>query len=395
MFLLEHDAKRLLAGYGVPVPPGVWTGPRGEPDTCGSDAWPPGACIVKAQVTGGGRGRAGGVRRAQTPAQAVAEMMSISGEETRLSDGRRIEGFRVEAAVDGAIEAYFALVIDAPSGRVRVILSAQGGVEVEEATAGQVVHEMSALDADAIVAAAEVAVQRLPALLDPQADAQVKTALVRAARPLVDAFLSLEAHLIEVNPLFVRPDGGWLAGDAKVVTDDSSLGRQAELQALLERSAARYPDVERKWRHGCDYVVVDPQGEIGLLTTGAGLSMMLIDELRSQGLRPYNFLDVRTGGLRGDPRRLIEVLQWMTAGTRLRVLLVNIFAGITDLAEFAGLLGRALDAVPALRVPVVARLVGPGLDAARAQLAIRGIGVETDLERAVDRVRALLVPHRA
>jgi succinyl-CoA synthetase beta subunit len=141
--------------------------------------------------------------------------------------------------------------------------------------------------------------------------------------------------------------------------------------------------------------VVDPKGEIGLLTTGAGLSMMLIDELRSQGLRPYNFLDVRTGGLRGDPRRLVEVLQWMTAGTRLRVLLVNIFAGITDLAEFAGLLGRALDAVPALRVPVVARLVGPGLDAARAQLATRGIGVETDLERAVDRVRALLVPLRA
>ena len=137
-------------------------------------------------------------------------------------------------------------------------------------------------------------------------------------------------------------------------------------------------------------MVVDPEGEIGLLTTGAGLSMMLIDELRGRGLRPYNFLDVRTGGLRGDPRRLVDVLQWMTAATRLRVLLVNIFAGITDLAEFAGLLGQALDAVPSLRVPVVARLVGPGLEGARAQLAVRGIDVETDLDLAVARVRERL-----
>jgi succinyl-CoA synthetase beta subunit len=218
----------------------------------------------------------------------------------------------------------------------------------------------------------------------------MREALAAAGDTLAAAFVDLEAQLIEINPLFVFPDGGWLAGDAKVVTDDSALGRQGVQRALLERAGARYEDVDRKWRHGCDYVVVDPDGEIGLLTTGAGLSMMLIDELRARGLKPYNFLDVRTGGLRGDPRRLVDVLQWMTAGSRLRVLLVNIFAGITDLGEFASLLGQALEAVPALRVPVVARLVGPGLDAAREQLAARGIEVETDLDRAVARVRERL-----
>jgi succinyl-CoA synthetase beta subunit len=131
---------------------------------------------------------------------------------------------------------------------------------------------------------------------------------------------------------------------------------------------------------------VDPDGEIGLLTTGAGLSMMLIDELGAAGLRPYNFLDVRTGGLKGDPTRLVHVLEWIAEGPRVKVLLVNIFAGITDLGEFSRLLLAALDRT-ATRLPVVARLVGTNVEAARETLAARGIAVEPDLARALARVR--------
>ena len=118
-----------------------------------------------------------------------------------------------------------------------------------------------------------------------------------------------------MNPLFVHPDGSWIAGDAKVVTDDNALARQDELSALGGPSRA-YPDVARKEEHGFDYVVVDPTGEIGLLTTGAGLSMMLIDELRAAGLKPYNFLDIRTGGLRGEVKRVVQVLEWLARGPR-------------------------------------------------------------------------------
>jgi len=389
MFLLEHDAKRLLAAYGVPSPSGVWAGTSGE-GLSGPVGLPSGACVVKAQVSGGGRGRVGGVCRVESPGQAVAVIAAIAGDDGRLSDGRRIAGFRVERAVEGAIEAYLSIAIDPPSGQVRVILSGQGGVDIEQVSPEAIAHAMAPLDEMAIAQAARAAAQCLPPHADAASDARVRQALGAAAQPLAEAFVGLEAQLVEINPLFVLPDGRWLAGDAKVVTDDSALGRQATLRALLDSAGSRYEHVDRKWRHGCDYVVVDPEGEIALLTTGAGLSMMLIDELRSRGLSPYNFLDVRTGGLRGDPRRLIDVLQWMTAGTRLRVLLVNIFAGITDLAEFAGLLGQALDAVPSLRVPVVARLVGPGLDGARALLAARGIDVETDLDLAVARVRERL-----
>jgi succinyl-CoA synthetase beta subunit len=133
--------------------------------------------------------------------------------------------------------------------------------------------------------------------------------------------------------------------------------------------------------------VVDPQGELGLLTTGAGLSMMLIDELRAAGLKPYNFLDIRTGGLRGETTRLVSVLSWIAGGPRVRAVLVNIFAGITELGEFSKLLVSALQQVPWLKAPVVARLVGNGLPAAREVLAQAGVTLYTDLDEAVAEVR--------
>jgi succinyl-CoA synthetase beta subunit len=215
-------------------------------------------------------------------------------------------------------------------------------------------------------------------------------ALRAAAAPLSDVFLEREAMLVEVNPLFVKRDGTWLAGDAKIVTDDNALERQPFLLALAKERRATYPEVALKLEHGFDYVVVDPEGEIGLLTTGAGLSMMLIDELRAAGLRPFNFLDIRTGGLRGETTRLVKVLEWIGAAPRVRVLLVNMFGGITDMGEFSRLLLKALSEAPALKVPVVVRLAGNGLDEAREVLGAAGIALHTDLDAAVAEVRRRL-----
>jgi succinyl-CoA synthetase beta subunit len=134
-------------------------------------------------------------------------------------------------------------------------------------------------------------------------------------------------------------------------------------------------------------VVIDPEGEIGLLTTGAGLSMMLVDEMRAAGLKPYNFLDVRTGGLRGETTRLVKVLKWIHQGPNIKVMLINIFAGITELGEFSRLLVNALAEVPELKVPVVARLVGNGLPAAREVLGAANIAVYPDLDEALAEVR--------
>ena len=322
MYLLEHDAKELLAQHGIAVPAGRLIG---RDETIDRRALPAGPWIVKGQIAAGGRGKAGLIRRAETLQDVTGHANAILG---ATVNGRTVEAVRIEQAVAGADEAYLGLMLDATAGGVRVVLSAQGGVDVE-------------------------------------------------------------ALLIEINPLFIRPDGSWVAGDAKFVTDDSALPRQPELGELLGRRAAAYPEAALKLEHGFDYVVVDPAGEIGLLTTGAGLSMMLIDELRAAGLKPYNFLDIRTGGLRGETKRLAQALQWIGTGSNVKVLLVNIFAGITDLGEFSRLLVAALgEAQPG--IPVVARLVGNGLPVARELLSAAGIGLHTDLNAALAEVRAHL-----
>ena len=374
MFLLEHDAKTLLALHGAPVPHGMLL-ERSEFDAADL---PPAPWAIKAQIAAGGRGKAGLIRTANTADELKSHVREMLGARHK---GMIVSSCRIEPRVAGAGEAYLSFMLDPVAAGVRIIVSAQGGVDIESLAAtpdairsATVVPALAALSAKAAELSAGIA--------PPAAKA-----LNAAACELARVFLEAELELLEINPLFVRPDGGWIAGDAKIITDDNALFRQPRLRELLASRAAAYPAAQRKQQHGCDYVVVDPDGEVGLLTTGAGLSMMLIDELRAAGLKPYNFLDVRTGGLRGDAARLVSVLNWIAEGVRVRVLLVNIFAGITDLGEFARLLTDAFARVPQLKVPVVARLLGTRLEAAREFLAGRNIPVVTDLGAALALVR--------
>ena len=165
----------------------------------------------------------------------------------------------------------------------------------------------------------------------------------------------------------------------------------------MEQHPDIYPEAARKLAHGFDYVEVDPQGEIGLITTGAGLSMQLIDELKSQGRRPLNFCDIRSGQFRGDPARLIAVMRCIAARPTVRVVLVNIFAGITDLAEFSRLLvgggasaGTAGADRRAADRPRVGRARYKSLSA--SDLAVT---VEPDLDRALELTLAALASHDA
>jgi succinyl-CoA synthetase beta subunit len=376
MYLLEHDAKQLLAARGIPVPAGSLIE---HESAIPATALPPGPWMVKGQIAAGGRGKAGLIRKAATSQEVGDHVRALLGSSAA---GRAIESARVEQQVRNAREAYIGLLLDAAGGGIRVVLSEKGGVDIEQVSREFIHSELSEPDAQSIAACVRRLAQKLPS--------GIGLPLREAGERLAQAFLELEALLIEVNPLFVLDGGRWLAGDAKVVTDDNALPRQKELQSLLKGRAGAYPDVARKHEHGFDYVVVDPAGEIGLLTTGAGLSMMLIDELRAAGLKPYNFLDIRTGGLRGETRRLTQVLNWIGEGKSVKVLLVNIFAGITDLGEFARLLVEAIAAAPQLRVPVVARLIGNGLPAARETLAAAGITLYTDLDAALREVRECL-----
>ena len=376
MYLLEHDAKQLLAARGIFAPPGCLIERAGD---VGATALPPGPWMVKGQIAAGGRGKAGLIRKAAASQEVGDHVRALLGSS---AGGRAVKSVRVEQQVRNAREAYIGLLLDAAGGGVRVVLSGKGGMDIEQVCRDFIHSELSGPDAESIAASVRRLAQKLP----PAIGLPLREAGERLAR----AFLELEALLIEINPVFVLDGGRWLAGDAKVVTDDNALPRQKELEALLKTRAGAYPDVARKHEHGFDYVVVDPAGEIGLLTTGAGLSMMLIDELRAAELKPYNFLDIRTGGLRGETRRLMQVLEWIGEGKNVKVLLVNIFAGITDLGEFARLLVDAIAAVPQLKAPVVARLVGNGLPQAREVLSAAGIPLLVDLDDALASVRTHL-----
>jgi succinyl-CoA synthetase beta subunit len=373
VYLLEHDAKELLAAHGIRVPEGCLLAAVADLNDL---SLPAGPWIVKGQIAAGGRGKAGIISKAATPDEVREITRRMFGMVVKT---KRVESVRVEQQVSAADELYIGMLIDAAAGGVRILVSERGGVDIEALPREAIRSETVRAERDAMYDAVD-------RLVHGMARARA-TAVWDAATRLTSFFLEREAVLLEINPLFVRADGTWVAGDAKIVTDDNALERQPALRELVQHRARAYPEVALKLEHGFDYVVVDEEGEIGFLTTGAGLSMMLIDELRAAGLKPYNFLDIRTGGLRGETTRLVKVLQWIGEAPRVRVVLINIFAGITELGEFSKLLVSAIRQVPALKVPVVARLVGNGLPAARAVLSEAGIALHTDLDAALADVR--------
>jgi succinyl-CoA synthetase beta subunit len=364
VLLIEADGKALLAEHGVTVPEGVLVADATIGDLPGEGPW-----IVKAQVPVGGRGKAGGVARCETPQDVAAAVHRMLGHRLK---GHQVDACLIEQAATGE-ERYLAIMVDAASYGLRVIYSARGGVDIEQSGSAQ--GRLCAPHPGAVT----------EALTELGAEARV-TAL---GRTLASMLIDCELALAEVNPLFVA-DAGCIAGDAKLVVDLSAVERQPRIAAFIEARPQTYADANRKLTEGFDYVELDPDGEIGLVTTGAGLSMMLIDELAARGMKPLNFCDIRTGQMRGSPARVMRVLEWITSRQSLRAVLVSVFAGITDLAEFGDLLATGIERTPSLRVPVVARLVGRGAADARRILADRqpAVFVTEDLEEALRRVEA-------
>jgi succinyl-CoA synthetase beta subunit len=375
MLLIESHGKALLQQASIATPQGLVTTESAPQLTTVPGPW-----IVKAQVQVGGRGKAGGIVRCGSEIAVRAALTKLLGASIK---GQTVGRCLVETAVAGHDEYYLSLMLDPARYAVRVTLLRKGGMDVERAANAAARSRICKPDAAEIGAAvADLAKDEPP---------QRRDALSRTGRSLADLFMQHELLLVEINPLFVS-DTSCIAGDAKLVVDLDAMSRQDHLRDMILRSADVYPNAARKLNDGFDYVEVDPDGEIGLLTTGAGLSMMMIDEMTARGGKPLNFCDIRTGLLRGDPTRVIKVLEWIAARSNVKVVLVNIFAGITDLSEFANLLCVALERVPQLKAPIVARIVGNRFAEARAILAERrpDIAVEEDLTAALNRVDAIL-----
>ena len=373
MMLLEHDAKVLLAQFGISIPVGVLANRSARPTV----SYP---CFVKVQIPVGGRGKAGGIVKANNASELEQALHKLVGATVR---GHRVHECRIEQPASGQ-ECYVSLMLDPSSGKVIILMSAEGGVEVEQHSAsGAMLQQQANFEINAVKLAAQQLAQQLPVF--------AQTALTQAAHQLCDALFQLELTLTEINPLFVQPDGSWIAGDAKLVADDNAIERQPLLLALLKERGHAYPEASLKIDHGFDFVRLDEDGDVGMLTTGAGLSMQLVDELTRRGCKPFNFVDIRTGQFRGEPTRLIQVLRWIGEGKNVKVILMNFFAGVTDLAELSRLILIALEQTQDIKIPIVIRLIGNGLETAIQTLtsANTSLVVETDLEKAVDQVVAL------
>lgn len=352
MQLLEHEGKQLLREIGgVRLPRG---GRATSPEQAAEEAARLGSrVVVKAQVPTGGRGKGGGVHVVPSAeaGDCAAELLGST------VCGFEVAEVLVEEMVVADRELYLAVALSAATRSASLLVSGRGGMEVEA-------HPDS------------VSTVPIPALVGLQAfhvwqaaraaglGAEDLDALIRTARALYQLFHHVEASLVEVNPLIRTTAGELVAADVRVVPCDAGVYWRANVPPPVTVG-------DRARVLGFDLVELDPAGHIGLLSTGAGASMLVVDLLAEAGARPINFCDFRSGRASGAPERLELVLDYLRERPGLRCLAINIFAGVTDLVPFGRLLASTLKERP-LPVPMVVRLEGAGAEQARADL--EGIG---------------------
>jgi succinyl-CoA synthetase beta subunit len=384
--LQEYHAKTLLGRAGLPVPPwSVATDPAAA--RAQAEAYLSGgaeAVVIKAQVLVGGRGKAGGVRIASSG----AECERLAGEILGMSiGGIEVRRVLVAPAADIVREMYIAALLDRGARRVRYIVAAEGGVEIE-ALAEQHPEAIVSLHAHPHLGLLDHQSRRLAFALGLRDHLEQAAAICRGIhRVLVEN----DADLVEVNPLaLVREvaDGRVVERlallDAKITLDDSALARHPDLEAMRDLDEEDPLDVEAR-RLGLSFIRLD--GDIGCMVNGAGLAMATMDLIKRAGGAPANFLDIG-GGARSD--RVAAAMRLILSEPSVRAILVNIFGGIARGDEVARGLVEAR-AAQERRVPMVVRIVGTNAQAAAGIIRAAGDDIETadSLDQAVSRAVAL------
>jgi malate-CoA ligase subunit beta len=385
MDIHEHQAKELLSGFGVPIPAGAVAYSADEAvqvaRDLGGDRW-----VVKAQIHSGARGKAGGIRLCSSPEEVEATAQEMLGNHlvTRQTGpaGKLISRIYVEEAVRIERELYLGLVLDRSVERVCVLASARGGMEIEEIAA----REPAALLREVIEPA--VGMQsfqaRELAFGLGLSGAEVKDA-VRAILGAYRAFRDLDATMVEINPLVAAGGGRVLALDVKMAFDDNALFRRPKLHELRDTTQEDPREIEAA-KHGLSYIGLD--GEIGCIVNGAGLAMATMDLIKHAGAEPANFMDIGGGA---SPERVANAFRLVMSDPRVKVILVNIFAGINRCDWVAnGIVQAARESE--LSVPLVVRLAGTHLEEGRRILADSGLSINTadELSDAAERAVAAL-----
>jgi succinyl-CoA synthetase beta subunit len=334
-----------------------------------------GAVVVKAQVHAGGRGKAGGVKLARTPAEAEAVAGKILGMTIK---GLTVQKVLVAPAADIASESYVGIIVDRESQRPVLMVSAAGGIDIEEVAAKtpEKIHKLAIDPRYGLLAHQALA---LGFALYPEVT-QARAAAGIMQR-LTEAVYAVGASLAEINPLVRTPEGSVVALDAKIVVDDNELDRRPEIAALRDTSAEAPSEVAAR-EAGLTFIKLE--GTVGCCVNGAGLAMATMDLVKYYGGDPANFLDI---GGSSNPQKVITALKIITADPSVRSILFNIFGGITRCDDVANGIVQATAQFP-LTVPIVIRLTGTNEREAVAILTRAGFSALTDMDQAVQRAVA-------
>ncbi len=368
MNLHEYQAKDVFRTYGIPVPAGRVAATPAEAveaaRALGGSVW-----VVKAQVHAGGRGKAGGVKLARDLDGVRSAAEGLLGRRLAThqtgAEGLPVEKVYVEVGSDIAREFYLSLTLNRERGRIAVIASAAGGMEIEE-VAARTPEKILTVNVHPAAGLQPYQCRKLAFGLGLTGE-QIGE-LQSIALALYRLYLERDASLVEINPLIVTQSGWLLALDAKINIDENALFRQKEMAALRD-PAQEDPMERRASEHELNYVSLD--GDIACMVNGAGLAMATMDLIKLHGGQPANFLDVGGGATSG---RVTAAFQLILSNPKVRAILVNIFGGIVRCDLIAEGVINAVKNV-GVRVPVVVRLEGTNADKAREMLAKSGLTI--------------------
>ena len=370
MKIHEYQARDLLAAYGVPVPPGRVAGSGEEAVKIAAEIGLP--VVIKAQVLVGGRGKAGGVRLAHTKKEvreAADRILTLTIKDIP------VEAVLVARAVDIRKEYYLSATVDRANKKVVCMVSASGGVDIEELAVKEPEKILKAY-IDPLRGPDEKDLRGFLGAAFPESLLdQALAALLNLYRLLIDK----DCSLVEINPYAQVDETTLIAADAKINFDDNGLAKHADVEALRTAEEYSREEIEAK-EAGLSFVSLD--GDIGCIVNGAGLAMATMDLIKLFGGQPANFLDV---GGSSSPQKVLTALQILTRNQNLKAILINIFGGITRCDDIARGILIARDQID-LPVPLVIRLIGTNEKEGRDLLEQAGLEAASEMTAAVKKV---------
>ncbi len=387
MKLHEYQSKDLLSQFGVPVPGGSVTSSPEEARAIAESLG--GKSVVKAQVLMGGRGKAGGVRLLESPQEAADFTRELIGKKLvsiQNPSGMIVEKVLVAEIVDIAKEFYVAVLLDRDNQRHTVMLSAKGGMDIEEVARTEP-EAIVRIPIDPAWGIDDYAIREW--LKAAKIPAEAHRGMTGLIKNLAKAYLASDADLVEINPCALTPEGKVIAADAKVAIDDNALFRHPEYKETADDSAEDPIEAEAA-RRGIAYVRLG--GDIGIIGNGAGLVMCSMDEVKAAGGDPADFLDVGGGA---QAERVKSCVELVLMDPNVKGILINIFGGITRCDEVAkGILSAIQDLSDSsdpgssriASMPIVARIEGTAAEEGRAILAGSAIVPAKSMQEAAAKI---------